>query len=249
MQLTSDNMPKDLAVTDGPRVYFVESVNEHMVLSQVSVSGGEISRIATPFANTLLHDVSPARSELLVDSFTEQSYMLSAGSASPAWIVPIPAGPPRRVGNILVNAAVWSRDGKRLAYTLGVDIYLANWDGLDPHKLLSVSGACSDLQFSPDGKYLRLTVADPDGSPRLWEVGSDGKGLHSLLPYGFHQNPGECCGRWTADGRYYFFIAFHRAVSPRFGRFVRESVSFVPGVLSLCLSRPVPSPTSVQHLL
>jgi len=209
MQLTSDNMPKDLAVTDGPRVYFVESVNEHMVLSQVSVSGGEISRIATPFANTLLHDVSPARSELLVDSFTEQSYMLSAGSASPAWIVPIPAGPPRRVGNILVNAAVWSRDGKRLAYTLGVDIYLANWDGLDPHKLLSVSGACSDLQFSPDGKYLRLTVADPDGSPRLWEVGSDGKGLHSLLPYGFHQNPGECCGRWTADGRYYFFIAFH----------------------------------------
>jgi len=227
-QLTSDNVPKDLVVTDGPRAYFVESVNEHTVLSQVSVSGGEISRIATPFANTLLHDVSPARSELLVDSFTQQSFMLSADSASQAWIVPVPAGPPRRLGNILVNAAVWSRDGKQLAYTLGGDVYLAKWDGTDPHKLLSLSGFCSDLQFSPDGKFLRPTVSDPDGSFRLWEVASNGKGLHPLLPDGFHQSGGECCGRWTADGRYYFFMVLHNAPSQIWA--LRERVGiFRPG--------------------
>jgi hypothetical protein len=28
-----------------------------------------------------------------------------------------------------------------------------------------------------------------------WEVGVDGTGLHSLLPPGFHQDPGECCAR------------------------------------------------------
>ncbi|HET9308493.1 MAG TPA: hypothetical protein VFO46_20930 [Candidatus Sulfotelmatobacter sp.] len=108
-----------------------------------------------------------------------------------------------------MNAAVWSRDGKQLAYTLGFDIYLAKWDGSDPHKLLTVHSGSSDLQFSPDGKYLRLTLGDSDGSFRLWEVGGDGKGLHPLLPDSFHQEPGECCGRWTPDGRYYFFMTFH----------------------------------------
>ena len=47
-QLTSDNLPKDSVVTDGPRVYFVERVNERGVLSQVSASGGEISQIPYP---------------------------------------------------------------------------------------------------------------------------------------------------------------------------------------------------------
>ena len=47
-QLTSDSLPKDLVVTDGPRVYFVESLNERAVLSQVSASGGEISHIPRP---------------------------------------------------------------------------------------------------------------------------------------------------------------------------------------------------------
>ncbi|HET9308492.1 MAG TPA: serine/threonine-protein kinase [Candidatus Sulfotelmatobacter sp.] len=47
-QLTSDNLPKDLVMTDGPRVYFVERVNEHSVLSQVSASGGEIAEFPRP---------------------------------------------------------------------------------------------------------------------------------------------------------------------------------------------------------
>jgi serine/threonine protein kinase/Tol biopolymer transport system component len=233
-QLTSDNLPKYSVATDGPRVYFVESVNEQAVLSQVSASGGEISRIPTPFANTILRDVSPARSELLVDSFSGEGF-LSAGSASPAWIVPIPAGPPRRVGDVLVNTAAWSRDSRQLAYAQGRDIYLARWDGAGPHKLLTASRRCSDLQFSPDGKYLRLSTGDPDRSSRLWEVGIDGKGLHPLLPDGFHhQESGECCGRWSADGRYYFFMTFHNslpqiwALRERAGIFRRSSPDPLP---------------------
>jgi Tol biopolymer transport system component len=204
-QLTSDNLPKDLVVTDGPRVYFVETVNERALLSQVSASGGEISRIPTPFANTLLRDVSPVRSELLVNSFSGESTFLTA-SASPLWTVPVPAGPPRRVGDFMANAAAWSRDGQQLAYAQERDLYVATWDGTQPHKLLTAAGSCLDVDFSPDAKHLRFTARDPDaGSFRLWEVGIDGKGLRPLLPDRFHQDPGECCGRWSADGRYYFF--------------------------------------------
>ena len=204
-QLTSDNLPKDLVMTDGPRVYFVETANERALLSQVSASGGEISHIATPFANNFLHAVSPFRSELLVDSVN--AGILGSGQA-PAWIVPIPAGSPRRVGDFLVNAATWSRDGQQLAYSQDHDIYLARWDGTQSHKLMTIADFCKDLQFSPDAKHLRFTASSPEFRFSLWEVRIDGSGLRQLLP-DFHQDLGECCGRWSADGRYYFFVAFH----------------------------------------
>lgn len=188
--LTSDNLPKDLVVTDGPRVYFVETMNERVLLSQVSASGGEVSRIPTPFANNFVLDVSPIRSELLITSFTGEAGFLAHGP-SPLWIVPVPAGSPRRVGDLSVGVAAWSRDGQQLAYTLDRDVYLAKWDGTQSHKLVTIAGQSSDLQFSPDGRQLRLTAHDSDGSLRLWQVGVNGKGLRPLLPDSFHQDPGE----------------------------------------------------------
>lgn len=204
--LTSDNLPKDLVATDGPRVYFVETVNERALLSQVAASGGDISHIPTPFTNSFLHAVSPLRSELLVDSGNEEG-ILGSGQAA-AWIVPIPAGSPRRVGDFLVNAATWSRDGQQLAYSQDHDIYLARWDGTQSHKLITIADICADLQFSPDAKHLRFTASSRNFRFSLWEVGIDGSGLRQLLP-GLHQDLGVCCGRWSADGRYYFFVAFH----------------------------------------
>jgi Tol biopolymer transport system component/DNA-binding winged helix-turn-helix (wHTH) protein len=210
-QLTSDNLPKDLVMTDGPRVYFVETVNEQALLSQVSASGGEISHIPTPFANSFLHAVSPLRSELLIDSSNEEG-ILGSGQAA-TWIVPIPAGSLRRVGDFPVNAATWSRDGQQLAYSRDHDIYLARWDGTQSHKLMTIADFCVDLQFSPDAQHLRFTARGANFGSSLWEVGIDGKGLRPLLSHGFHQDPGECCGRWSADGRYYFFSAFHNGRS------------------------------------
>jgi dipeptidyl aminopeptidase/acylaminoacyl peptidase len=55
---------------------------------------------------------------------------------------------------------------------------------------------------------LRFTTRDSDlGGFRLWEVAVDGTGLRPLLSDKFHQDPGECCGRWSADGAYYFYVA------------------------------------------
>ncbi len=208
-QLTSDDLPKDMVLTDGPRVYFTESVNERWLPSQVSANGGEISRISTPFDNNFLFDVSPARSELLVESLSGEAGFLTS-MAGTAWIVPVPAGSPRRVGDFIVNAAAWSRDGQQLAYAQRGDIYLARWDGTKPHKLATAPGCCMDMMFSPDAKYLRFTAREAsDTASGLWEVGIDGTGMHPLLSDSFHQAPGECCGKWSADGRYYFFAALH----------------------------------------
>jgi serine/threonine protein kinase/Tol biopolymer transport system component len=208
-QLTSDDLPKDHVVTDGPRVYFTEYVNERTLLSQVSASGGEISHIPTPFANNYVLDVSPIRSELLINSFNGEASFLTSNEA-PVWIVPVPAGSPRRVGDFNVNAAAWSRDGLQLAYSQGGVIYLAKWDGTQPRKLVTAFGCCMDLAFSPDTKHLRFTARDEGSSAYgIWEVGIDGKGMHSILPASFHQAPGECCGKWSADGSYFFFEVLH----------------------------------------
>jgi len=172
--------------------------------------------------------VSPIRSELLISSSTGEAGFLAHGP-TPLWIVRVPAGSPRLVGNLSAGVAAWSRDRQLLAYTLDRDVNLAKWDGTQSHKLVTIAGQSSDLQFSLDGKQLRLTARDSDGSLRLWEVGVNGKGLRSLLPDSFHQAPGECCGKWSADGRYYFFVTLHNgrsdiwAIRERSGFFRRGS--------------------------
>ena len=211
-QLTNDARPKETVVTDGPRVYFVETIDERRVLSQVSATGGEIGRIPTPFPSSLVADIDPSRSELLVQSFTFEGGLTAIGQ-SPLWIVPVPAGSPRRVGNVDAQGAAWSRDGQKLVYTRGHKVYLANRDGTQSRELVTIAGLPGDVRFSPDGTHLRFTVRAADlVSFTLWEIGADGTELHPLLPESF-QDLGECCGDWSADGRYYFFWVFRNGRS------------------------------------
>jgi Tol biopolymer transport system component len=58
--------------------------------------------------------------------------------------------------------------------------------------------------WSPDGSKLRFSVWDPTTAISLWEVSAGGANLRPLLP-GWHNPPNECCGKWTADGRYFVF--------------------------------------------
>jgi len=177
------------------------------VLSQVSATGGDIAQIPTPFTNAYLHDVAPSRSELLVDSFTGEGGIVATGEA-PLWAIPVPAGSPRRIGDVNAADGAWSPDGQQLAYGSGHDLYLAKWDGTQPHKLITVASYAYYPRFSPDGTHLRFTQRAPDAiSFSLWEVAVDGTGMRPVLPASFHQDPGECCGKWTPDGRYYFFDA------------------------------------------
>jgi Tol biopolymer transport system component len=38
----------------------------------------------------------------------------------------------------------------------------------------------------------------------LWQVSINGANLHPLFP-AWHAHPDECCGKWTADGKYFVF--------------------------------------------
>jgi Tol biopolymer transport system component/predicted Ser/Thr protein kinase len=197
-QLTRDGIAKYVAATDGSRLYINERGDTERI-KQVSTGGGDTSPIPTPFGNASAYDISPDHTQLLAESF------VGTEAESPLWSLPLPSGAPRRLGDIVAHSAAWSPDGRHLVFCKASDIYEANADGTDPHKLITVSGAPYEPRFSPDGTRIRFEIQRPENSA-LWEIRSDGSNLHPILP-GWRNPPTECCGRWTPDARYYFFLS------------------------------------------
>jgi len=250
VQITHDGTAKINLLTDGSRLYTAESTGSRLILVQASVTGGDTSIMPTPFSSTVMFDVSPDHSQLLVTD-----YVVLQKEAQ-AWILPLPTGSPRHLSNIVIHAAAWSPDGRQLAFTKESDIFLANADGTNVRKLITVSGAADLIRFSPDSTRLRFTLGTPEtNSSSLWEVHADGTNLHALLP-AWNTPTSECCGVWSADGRYYFFVtnpngSFIEAADNAhiwalrepeglFHRTPSKPVQLTTGPISL--TRPVPSP-------
>jgi eukaryotic-like serine/threonine-protein kinase len=199
-QITSDSLPKSATMlTDGVRIYFGEISAERFVLSQVSTTGGEAAAVSTPLLNANPIDISPDHSQLLAGSF------VGTEAEAPFWVVPLPAGSPRRLADITAHDGAFSPDGQHVLFANGKSLFLAKSDGSEPRKLLSAPGVPFSPRFSPDGARIRFTVSDPQhNASSLWEAKVDGSGLHTVLPDWSGQNA-ESNGQWTPDGAYYLF--------------------------------------------
>jgi DNA-binding winged helix-turn-helix (wHTH) protein/dipeptidyl aminopeptidase/acylaminoacyl peptidase len=201
VQITKDGLPKDVLrlVSDGTRLYFQESSQHGVTLMQVSTQGGEPVRLPVALEDPMVYDISPNHSELLVGGHTPESE--SAGPEELLWVVPLPAGAPHRVGDIVAHDACWMPDGNHLAFVNNKDIFIARPDGSDVRKLAAATGFVPLIRVSPDGKRLRFTVLTASTHPEKWdvmEIGIDGGGLHRVPIEG-------CCGSWSTDGKYYFY--------------------------------------------
>jgi Tol biopolymer transport system component/DNA-binding winged helix-turn-helix (wHTH) protein len=208
-QITRDGRAKGFGglVAGGERLYIAEIELDHFVVGQVADSGGETAVLPMPFQNVGVQDLALNGSSILVTASEGTS---EGGSA---WAFPLPAGSPRRLGDLVVTSATWSPDASDLAFSKGQEIFVAKSDGGSPRKLATVSGSVFGLRFSPDGQRLRFTVHDmKNDSESLWELNRDGSGLRPLLP-SWNDSPQECCGQWTPDGKYFLFQSF------RSGRF------------------------------
>lgn len=199
-QITSDGFYKQIAGTDGARLYFTEVFGVGNWIAQMATSGGEPARVPMPSPSFRLLDVSPDGSSLLAGEIITYAQ-------GPMWTVPILGGSPRRVGNLVATAGAWSPDGQRIVYAQQGDLFVAQNDGSGTRKLASVQGKILMPAWSPDGKRIRFTAYDePRLSQALWEVSAEGTNAHVLFP-GWHNPPHECCGRWTPDGKYYVFAS------------------------------------------
>jgi Tol biopolymer transport system component/DNA-binding winged helix-turn-helix (wHTH) protein len=207
-QLTHDGLTKTGLLTDGSRLYITETTGSNQFLVQTSAAGGESTVIPTPFESIVTSDISPDHSQMLVADAVGPQYEF------PVWVLPLPGGSPRRLGDVVARCdtwssqgwATWSPDGRQLAFAKGSDIYLANGDGSNPKKLISLSGYASEIRFSPDGTHLRFTLRHFQNNRSAWifDVRVDGNDLHPLLP-GWKTSFSHMAGDWSRDGRYYFF--------------------------------------------
>ena len=212
-QLTHDSAIKFQLMTDGSRIYFTESFGSNQLTALVSATGGEVAPI------------SP-RSQIFVSAISPDGAELVGGAGFPdgeLWVIPMPAGSPQRVADLVGHDPAWAPDG-RLFFGKGNDIWVAEHDGSSPRKLLTSSDHPQKLFISPDGARLVFTAISLTSSlTALWEAKVDGTALHEVLP-GWNKPPSEAGGGWTPDGKFFLFTSVHNGISDVWA--LQEKASF-----------------------
>ena len=235
-QLTDDGEPKATTyesstgslASDGSRVYFNEKRSGNWRIAQVSTQGGQTAILDTAVPQPIIAGMDPDFSNLLTLN---------------GWLLPVPAGNPRRLGdlaNLALTAAEFFPDGQHMIYASGPTIYVADKNGDNSRKLLEVPGEVRWLSVSPDGKRIRFTFID-EVVETIWEIKADGTGQHELLKDLNGLNM-ACCGKWTKDGRYFVFLGV-----PFLGSHARRFDVWVLPEATRPLSIAPPSPTQLTN--
>ena len=195
-QLTNDGGMKGLIGTDGVRLYFYRNSGASHWVGQIAVAGGEPARVPLPSPSFIVFDLTPDGADLLAAD-------IPTYGEGPLWRVPILGDAPRRIGSLAGSSIVSSNDGAQIAYSKHGDLFVAQRDGTGSRKLASLAGEVNGPAWSPDGKRIRFTVYDePRRLADLWEVSLESGAAHPLFK---DAQSGDCCGRWTPDGKYYIF--------------------------------------------
>jgi DNA-binding winged helix-turn-helix (wHTH) protein/Tol biopolymer transport system component len=205
-QVTWDGLAKDYLRTDGKSLFFGERRGGQYTAFQLPVGGGSPAVLDSSSPSFLPGDISPDGSQILFVRHT------MASPRSAVRIMDLASDSVRDVPGMTSEAVAWA-PGNNLVFAQGSDLFIAGQDGSGRRKLLTASGMIHSVGFSPDGKRIRMSVADKlKFVGAIWEARADGSGFHELLP-GWHDVMQECCGTWTSDGRYYVFQAFQRGSS------------------------------------
>lgn len=227
----------------GLSLYLTQIEQGLPMLAQASISDGEVNPLSVPpeIAEPIIDDLSVDESKLLV-----HNHLIAAEIEQALWIVPTHGGMARRIPNIVAHAATWMPDGKRVLYAKGNGLYTVNEDGSSVRPFAAVPGRSFWLHWSPDGNELRFTILDSyRHTSKLWRIGAAGGAASLLLPQ-WSEPDMECCGSWTADGRYFVFQSSHSGMSniwtvdekaPELGR--RQPTQITSGPLAY--QSPVPA--------
>jgi Tol biopolymer transport system component/DNA-binding winged helix-turn-helix (wHTH) protein len=210
-QLTHEFSHKYPVDTDGVRIYFNRGPELESV-AQLTIGGGETESLKLPLKDSWLFAVSPDGATLLLSS-----------PDGVLWTARLPELSLHHLTDGPAISAAWSPDGKSVAYaTRRGEIFLVQSDGTNPQLIASLHEPLlvfvGEIAWSPDGKTIRFTR-----DRRIWEIASNGSGLHPFLPE-WHPSSGLCCGRWSPDGRNYMFVSDDAALGPLEGTLLNTQV-------------------------
>jgi Tol biopolymer transport system component/DNA-binding winged helix-turn-helix (wHTH) protein len=230
-------------LTDGRRIYFA-SMGENP-LRYVSVNGGEATPILSPVSHWVVTlDISRDGEYLLL----KDMYGPRGGMEAPIWVVDVNNGAARKLGDVEAQDAAFAPDGKTVVVAKGQGLYLTDMQGLNPVKLAEASGRVFWPCWSPDSQHLRFSVWDGvTGTAKLWELSRDST-LRQLFP-GWKKASRVWGGEWTADGKYYLFLADEQLwyVSDRAGQSSPEpSLIMTNGAAWSVVTNPLKDTTYVS---
>jgi len=205
-QLTHDGVQKSLVGTDGSRIFLSIGDSGREETAAIPVAGGEPARIPLPGEQMVPVDMSPDRSSFLVVDGTGYP------ETGPLWSLPVIGGSPRRLGDATGHTGAWSSDGKQMAFAQGTEVYLANADGTGARKIATMKNFVSGVSISPDDTEVRAETEEISqsgssivvGERTIWRVPAKGGNPEPLISE-WSNTKDECCGLWTADGKYYVF--------------------------------------------
>jgi eukaryotic-like serine/threonine-protein kinase len=231
--------------TDGQRLYYLAAKGAEMALYQIPVNGGEPVEIPLPFPlRRRIFAYVPSESALLmVGSHQATDERVESAAAFPLWLVPVPSGTPRRLGNLRAFSADASPDGRQLVLARGLRLLLAPIDGRAEQELVSLRppGGPDSPRWAPDGRRIRFGHGESgtrEGGS-VWETSTRGEPPRRLWPLW----PGGAGGRWTTDGRHFVFERggdIFAAREPSWTGRVNEPVRLTVGPLRY--SQVAPSP-------
>lgn len=186
-------------VSDGARLYFVSRENGQWTLMTTSVHGGSVEKLPSPFENTIIFDLSPDRTQLLIGPYAHEDDQI------PLWIWPAHGGVPHRLGEVAASDAAWSPVGGLIAFTQGNRLLTVRRDGSSVTEIHKFAGRPHSPVWSADGARIRFTVTDYDKTTDdMWEIGADGKNLRHVL-LNATNDLHDTTGAWADNDRYFLF--------------------------------------------
>jgi Tol biopolymer transport system component len=210
-KLTDDGRFKFNLKTDGNELYFNEIEGNREVLATVSVAGGPIRRIYSPFSNVELQDISNDGQYLLglVQTGTERE--------RPLWHIPTQGGTPTRIGDITCSLARKSYSKNLIACATGASVGVWDPESNGFHTVGSFASGVTDLEWSRDSDALRLTLQDSmSGDFSTWDLTIPrNKGARAVPRRAILGN--NCCSSWTWLNEYrdFAFLKHENDAKPR----------------------------------
>jgi len=199
-QLTDDGNPKTLdnpVVSDGSRIYFGEMQGSREIVAQVASTGGQTGVIDSGIEAPRLMDLAPDSSSLLIGDEHHHPGL---------YLLPLPAGEHRRLSGFEQFWRGCFAPGGGFYLSNNRSLYAGDPEGTQVRKLLDFSNVLLPYRCTatPDGTSIRVSVFVGPFTKVLWDVSSDGRSAHPFLP-GWQSGADTCCGRSTADGKYFVF--------------------------------------------
>jgi Tol biopolymer transport system component len=198
-QITHDGAIKTSLLSGSSNLYVTESSSARHVIATFSLQNADRGLLSTNFPDVQALDISPDDSRLLI------APLQNRGADLEFWTIPVNSGAPEKLGTLAGRDASWSPDGRQLVFVKGATLSIANADGSSVRDIYTAEGSIFASQFSPDGKRIRFSLGNTaQNTTMIWEVGKDGAKPHAVFG-SWQYASAACCGRWSADGRYYIF--------------------------------------------